>query len=88
MRIIQLSKLNLSSIPTKGIVHIGMEHLHSKPIYVAEKIINMDENVNDYKINECDLLEFNHIYEKNSLSLIDNLSDYDIITIVYDETEK
>lgn len=88
MKIIQLSKLNLSSIPTKGIVHIGMEHLHSEPIRVAEKITDMDENVKNYKINECDLLEFNRIYEKNSLSLIDNLSDYDIITVVYDETEK
>ena len=94
MKLRQLSKLSSSfSLPNKNrIVYIGIEHLNSEPIYNDNGFskmfsCNLLDN-EEFKINECNILEFGNLIEAQNFISFNNLDDYTYIIIGYEEFDE
>lgn len=93
MKIIQLNKTNPTHTITATNMHIGMEHLFLNPLTASPYEVSisttnsMSETVTySYLINECDILEFNNLYDASVTINIGakNWDNYAFITVAYD----
>jgi hypothetical protein len=94
MKIIQLHKGDTFNVSGKiKIIHIGIEHWHSQPIfnqYALENMYYIKINSKDFKINECNILEFDELSEESiEISFPEDgnnnlLDDYAFVTIAYE----
>lgn len=86
MKIIQLTKFNHDLAPidfeSQKIIHIGRECPHSLPLSEISVSETRITNFASFKINENNILEFDNL-SWNSFDW-NNLSDNEIITIVYE----
>lgn len=93
MKIIQISKFcpNFIFNPlTDSAVQIGIEHLHSRPLFDANNLNEMFSIMvgeDTFIISEKDILEFNNLSKTNISCDTTNWDDYTFVTIGYEENQ-